>query len=182
MKGARNTKKIILGICGSIAAYKACELIRELKRQGFEVKCILTAAGQKFITPLTLQTLSGQQVHTDLFAEYACDPAHIALAEYADLIAIVPATAETISRLSRGGAGDLLSSVVLSSRAKVLICPAMHSNMWAHPITRENVRRLQKIGYCFLGPDKGSLVSGEGTGRLAPTETIAKKIAELAGK
>jgi phosphopantothenoylcysteine synthetase/decarboxylase len=143
---------------------------------------MLTDAGQKFITPLTLQTLSGQQVYTDLFAQYFYDPGHISLAEYADLITIVPATADIIARISCGRADDLLTAVLLSTKAKVLICPAMHSNMWTHPVTQENIKRLKNLGYHFLGPGKGELVSGEGLGRLVLTEDIVNKITELTGK
>ncbi len=185
MKNERNKKsmpRIILGICGSIAAYKTCELIRTLKKCNFEVRCILTDAGQKFITPLTLQTLSGQQVYTDFFAQYFYEPGHISLAEYADLITIVPATADIIARISCGCADDLLTSVLLSTKAKVLICPAMHSNMWTHPITQKNIKHLKNLGYHFLGPGKGKLVSGEGLGRLVPVEDIVNKITGLIKK
>ena len=107
VKGEAGKGRIILGVCGSIAAYKACELIRLLRAGRYAVKCILTEAGQKFITPLTLQSLSGQQVYTDMFAEYFYSPGHISLADQADLLVIAPATADMIARIAGGFAGDL---------------------------------------------------------------------------
>jgi len=175
-----SNKKILLGICGGIAAYKVCELIRLLKRNGYAVRCIMTEAARKFITPLTIQTLSGEQVHTDLFAEYYNDPGHVALADYPDLIVLAPATADTLAKAACGLAGDLLSSTLLSTDRKILVCPAMHTNMWKSKITQENVQKLKGIGYSFIGPESGSLASGgEGIGRLAPVETIYKRITEL---
>jgi phosphopantothenoylcysteine synthetase/decarboxylase len=174
--------KVLLGICGSIAAYKACDLIRSLRANNCEVKCVLTGAGQNFITPLTLQTLSGQQVYTEMFADCSYDPCHISLAEYADLIVIAPASADIIARAACGLADDLLSSVLLSTKTKVLLCPAMHTNMWTHPATQKNIRQLKALGYHVLGPVKGKLVSGEGQGRLSPIEDIVKKILDLTSK
>ena len=181
-KRKKNNKNILLGVCGSIAAYKVCELIRTLKKRGFDVRCILTEAGKEFITPLTLQTLSGNQVYTDMFAPYFCDPGHISLAEYAGLVAVVPATADIIAKMACGIADELLTGVVLSTRAKILVCPAMHTCMWENPVTRGNVQKLRKAGYSFIGPVKGELTRGKGTGRMAGVEEIAGEISKLAGK
>lgn len=179
MKSKLRNKNIVLGICGSIAAYKVCNLIRVLKQDGNTVTCVLTFSGQKFITPLTLQTLSQRHVYTDLFEMYTFDPKHISLANACDLIIIAPATADIISRLACGRANDLLTSIVLSTKKPVFICPAMNRSMWLHPATQENIRRLIKFGYYIIGPEKGKLATEEeGIGRLASIETILKKISK----
>jgi phosphopantothenoylcysteine synthetase/decarboxylase len=176
----KNGSNLILGVCGSIAAYKVCDLIRNLKANKFEVTCILTEAAQKFITKLTLQTLSGTQVYTDLFSDYFSIPGHISLSERADLIIVIPATADIIAKLATGHSDDLLTCVILSSKSKVLICPAMDTNMWLHPATQRNVKQLKEYGYYFIGPETGKLASGkEGIGRLVSIDKILKKVNEL---
>ena len=147
-------KKIILCVSGSIAAYKACELIRDLREEGASVTCVMTGSAQKFVTPLTLKALSANPVYVDPFSSEA-DWAvlHTTLADEADLILVCPASANVIARLACGMADDLVTSVVLASRAKVLIVPAMNDNMYAHPMTQENIAKLRKI-YHFIDPIK----------------------------
>ena len=169
-------RKILLGVSGSIAAYKACEVIRDLREEGADVTCLMTPSAQKFITPLTLKALSANPVYTDPFSNEA-DWAvlHTTLADEADLILVCPASANLIARLASGMADDLISSVILASRAKVLIVPAMNDNMYAHAITQENISKLRKI-YHFTDPIKGELVCGrKGLGHIADTRTILEK-------
>src|SRR3989339_1852815 len=134
-------KEIVVGITGSIAAYKAPELVRLLKKEGAGVSYILTENGARFVTPLTLQTVSGSPVYQGMFDPFVWDIEHISLAQKADLIVIAPATADMIARLACGRADDLLSSVVLASNAPVLICPAMNDRMWHHPATYANAQK-----------------------------------------
>jgi len=176
----KTNKKIIIGICGSISAWKTCDLIRKLKKNGFEVKCIITEAGEKFITPLTLQTISGNKVYKDMFeniSEY--QPEHISLADWADLVAVVPATLTTISKIANGIADNLLVSVIMATKSPVLIAPAMNTNMWLNPVNQKNVDTLKKLGYKFIGPVTGDLICDKkGRGHLAPIDVIYKKILE----
>lgn len=173
-------KEIVLGISGGIAAYKMPEFVRLLKKQGAGVTCILTENGAKFVTPLTLQTLSANRVYTDMFDTTVWDIEHIALADKADLIVVAPATADAISRFSTGRAEDLLSSVVLAARSPVLICPAMNERMWLHPATQANVRRCAEFGYQFVAPEEGELACGiTGPGRLAGSEAILACVAAI---
>lgn len=173
-------KNVILGVCGGIAAYKVCDIIRALVKLGAGVECILTAGGARFITALTLQTLSKNRVYQNMFDDPASwDIGHISLAKKADLIAVVPATADIISRLANGNADGLLSSTVLATKAKVLICPAMNSNMFLHKATQANIAALKSYGYKFVMPESGELACGDtGQGRLACAETIISEIAK----
>ena len=178
---ASKAKRILLGVCGSIAAYKICDLVRKLREKEFEVKCILTPSAKEFIMPLTLQTLSNNPVYCGMFGLNLPDtntkPEHISLADWADLIVIAPATATTISRLANGMADELLSSVVMASKAPVIICPAMNNNMWNHPANKENIKKLSGFGYKFAGPEAGELACGvEGIGRLASIDVILNKV------
>lgn len=171
---------VILGICGSIAAYKTPELVRLLIKDGADVTCILTANGAHFVTPLTLQTLSKNKVYEGMFDKYASEIEHISLAQDADIVVIAPATADIMARLAIGRADDLLSSVVLSTKKPVLLCPAMNENMWIHPATKKNVGLLKSYGYHFVMPEKGKLACGVcGDGRLADLNTILKTITEI---
>jgi phosphopantothenoylcysteine synthetase/decarboxylase len=174
------TKNIVLGITGSIAAYKAPELIRALRAMGADVRCILTENGARFVTPLTLQTLSCNMVYDGMFDPVVWDIQHISLSRKADVVVVAPATADAIARFADGRADDLLSSVVLATRSPILICPAMNENMWTHPATQENVRRLKKFGYRFVAPEKGELACGVvGGGRLAALDSILQRIVSL---
>ncbi len=181
MKRKKKTnKKIIIGICGSISAWKICDLIRKLKKNNFEVKCIITEAGEKFITSLTLQTISGNKVYKDMFEEIVnYQPQHISLADWADLILVAPATATTIGKLAHGIADNLLVAVIMATKAPVLIAPAMNTNMWLNPVNQKNVNTLKNLGYKFIGPVTGDLICGKkGIGHLVPVDTIFNKILE----
>ncbi|MDM8568383.1 bifunctional phosphopantothenoylcysteine decarboxylase/phosphopantothenate--cysteine ligase CoaBC [Thiotrichales bacterium HSG1] len=163
--------KILLGITGSIAAYKSADLVRNLIKQGFTVRVVMTDAATKFITPLTLQTLSKQPVYRDLFGT---EIEHINLARWADTILIAPATADFITRLTYGHANDLLSTICLATTAPIILAPAMNQHMWNATITQENCQKLRHRNIKFFGPATGSQACGEiGTGRmLEPSELI----------
>lgn len=181
-----NGKQIILGVTGSIAAHKAVDLASQLTKQGCQVNVVMTADAQKFITPLPFKTLSRQPVITDLYdVEEGWKPAHIELADSANLLLIAPATANTIAKLAHGLADDSLSCIALALNpsAKILIAPAMNGKMWLHPATRENVAILKKRGVEFIGPEAGLLSCGyEGIGRLWPVEAICQRATELIAK
>jgi phosphopantothenoylcysteine decarboxylase/phosphopantothenate--cysteine ligase len=167
-------KKIILGVCGGIAAYKAVELLRLLTKAGAEVHVIMTRAAQEFVTPLTFQTLSGNPVHTELFNLIAeREIGHISLADRADLFIITPATANIVGKIATGIADDMLTTTVMATKAPVIFAPAMNVNMYTNPIYRENEEKLRRSGYQFVAPVTGSLACGwEGEGKLAPPEVI----------
>lgn len=171
-------KKIVLGITGGIAAYKSAELTREfVKRESF-VRIIMTKNATEFITPLTLQALSGHPVFTDMFATIReFEMAHISLAEYANIIVIAPATANIIGKIASGVADDLLTTVVMATRAPVLICPAMNLNMYDNVIVKENISRLSVRGYLFMEPGYGELAcKAEGYGRLPEIPDIVEEV------
>ncbi|UCB56705.1 MAG: hypothetical protein JSV30_05770 [Candidatus Omnitrophota bacterium] len=170
-------KEVILGVTGSIAAYKACEIINGLRKRHINVTVVMTKEAQEFITPLALQALSANKVICDLFtpAEHA-SPAHISLAEKADLVLIAPATANVVAKLACGIADDALTCLALSTRAPVVIACAMNEKMFKHKITSENIARLKKLGYRFVGPKVGHLVcGGRGMGHLADVAEIVKE-------
>ncbi len=174
-------RRLLFGVTGSIAAFKAAGWVRELTRLSAGVEVVMTAAAERFVTPLTFAALSGQPVHRDLFDR---DPgelmAHIELPRAADLILIAPATAQTIARLANGFADDLLSTVVLAADIPVVVCPAMNSNMFRHPATQRNIRVLTEMGYLVIGPDSGSLACGEeGPGRLPEWPLVHEQLARL---
>ena len=177
--------QIILGITGGVAAYKAAELARLLARRGHRVRCILTEAGSRFITPLTLSSLTGEPCYganPDL-GEWRANPSieHIELARWAELVAVVPATANILAKTAHGLATDLLSTVLLATRAPVLWAPAMNTGMWEHPAVQANVARLRGFGHSIVDPSEGSLACGEeGAGKLAEVEVIAEAI-QVAG-
>lgn len=171
-------KRILLGITGGIAAYKSAELVRRLRDHGAEIRVVMTPAAAEFITPLTLQALSGNPVHTDLL-DHAAEAAmgHIELARWADAVVIAPATANFIARLSNGLADDLLSTLCLATNAPLLVAPAMNRQMWQNPATRENVERLQARGVTLLGPASGAQACGEmGPGRLLEPDDLVQAI------
>jgi phosphopantothenoylcysteine synthetase/decarboxylase len=174
---------IILGVTGSIAAYKAADLTSLLAKQGYEVHVVLTADAQRFITPLCFKTLSRHPVITDLYdEEEGWKPTHISLADRADLLLIAPATAHTIARLAHGLADDALACIALAlpPHAKLLIAPAMNGKMWLHRATQQNVATLKQRKAQFIGPDEGMLSCGyEGLGRLWPVEDIARRTMTL---
>lgn len=174
---------IVLGISGSIAAYKAADLASQLVKQGHKVHAVLTRAGSEFITPLTLQTLTRNPVLVTLEDEkQSWKPGHIDLADSADLFVAAPATANLIAEFANGLAPDPLTSVYLAlpRTTPVLIAPAMNGKMWQHPATQRNVSRLKEDGCKFVDPDTGDLACGyQGVGRLAPVEQILAAIAEI---
>ncbi len=179
--------RILLGVCGSIAAYKAAELVRLLQAAGARPRVLMTRAAQEFIRPLTLEALSGYQVLTDLFpaqpeSSAPRDPdilwessiEHIQLAQNTELLLIAPATADRIARMAAGRADDLLGAVYLATPAPVLLAPAMNTRMWEHPATRENLELLRRRGVRVIEPESGELACGmEGSGRLAAPAAIA---------
>ncbi len=172
---------MILGVTGSIAAYKAGEIVRRLKEEKLAVTVIMTGAATEFVTPLTFQTLSGKPVLTDMFSPVGeWDIAHVSLTERAGVILIAPASADVIGRIAAGLADDLLTAVVMAAKSPVVICPAMNERMYRNPIVQDNIERLKKLGYHFVGPEKGRLASGgSGIGRLAAVETIVARVKEL---
>ncbi|MEI7832715.1 MAG: bifunctional phosphopantothenoylcysteine decarboxylase/phosphopantothenate--cysteine ligase CoaBC [bacterium] len=180
---------VVLGVTGSIAAYKAAEIVRALRalrdpaapERRVNVRVILTANGAQFITPVTLQTLTGNKVYTDTFADAdAWDVQHIGLADDADVLLIAPASANIIAKLAHGLADDLLSSVALAVTAPLLVAPAMNVHMWEHTATQENVATLATRGVSFIGPAVGELACGyTGNGRLAPVPEIVAAVERL---
>ncbi|MCX5716462.1 MAG: hypothetical protein NTV07_06415 [Candidatus Omnitrophica bacterium] len=172
---------IILGVTGSVASYKAADIISGLKKKNREVFVIMTAEANKFITPLTLQTLSGNRVYSDMFEiPEEWDAKHISLAKKADIIVIAPATANVIGKLAAGICDDLLTCVAVASKAKVLIAPAMNDGMYNNVIVQENITKLKKLGYKFVGPKTGRLACGDvAIGCLADVGDILKEIDKL---
>ncbi len=168
-------KCVVLGVTGSIAAYKSAELASLLFKQGHQVFVVMTKDATEFITPLTLQTLSKNPVTTSFYDEKEnWRPGHIELADRADLLLIAPATAHIIAELANGLAGHPLAAIALATRAQILIAPAMNGKMWEHPATQENVRALISRGVHFIGPEEGMLACGyEGVGRLWKVDEIA---------
>jgi len=176
-------KNIVLGVTGSIAAYKAAELASLLTKQDCAVRVVMTADAQRFVTAVTFKTLSRHPVVADLYDEAeGWQPTHIKLADEADLLLIAPATAQTIAKLALGLADDALSCVALAlnPRAGILVAPAMNGKMWLHPATQQNVATLKSRGVEFIGPEEGLLSCGyEGLGRLWPVEQVAERALEL---
>jgi phosphopantothenoylcysteine decarboxylase / phosphopantothenate---cysteine ligase len=178
--------RVVLGITGGIAAYKAPELVRLFTKAGIDVSCVLTREAQEFVTPLTLRTLSGNPVYTDLFFE-SKNPSekitHISLAQNCDLVVIAPATANIIGKIACGIADDLLTTVVMSTDKKVLIAPAMNTKMWENPVVVENSGKLKKLGYIFCGPKKGELACGDtGIGHIEDINDIFSTAVSLLKK
>lgn len=171
-------KKIILAITGGIAAYKSALVCRRLKKLGAEVIVVMTQAGTKFITPLTMETLSENEVVTQLFPEKKMvGTRHVSLADWCDLVLIAPATANIIGKIKAGIADDILSTVVISTKSQVFFVPAMNVKMWENPILQENISKLKKLGYKFIDPGTGDLACGyEGKGRMAEPEQIVNEI------
>ena len=177
------SKKIILGVTGSIAAHKAADLASLLTKAECDVRVVMTADAQRFITPLPFKTLTRNPVVTGLYDEdEGWKPTHIELADEADLLLIAPATANVIAKLAHGIADDALSCIALALQpgAKILIAPAMNGKMWRHAATQENVKTLKRRGAEFIGPDAGRLSCGyEGIGRLWPVDQIAERVLKL---
>ena len=183
-------KNILCGVTGSIAAYKVCDWVRSLQRDGANVNVVMTESGAKFVSPLTFAALTGNRVFTKMFDDGDDEKIpHINLARSHDLILIAPATAQSIARLAHGMADDLLSTIVLASEAKVLVCPAMNSKMFLHSATQENLAKLKSLGYQVIEPDSGQMACGEeGPGRLPDWHQVRNSVIgsfchqDLAGK
>lgn len=179
-------RNVILGVTGSIAAHKAVDLASQLVKQQCDVRVVMTADALHFLTPLPFKTLSRHPVITDLYdEEEGWKPAHIELADTADLLLIAPATANTIAKLALGLAGDALGCIALAlnPKAKVLIAPAMNGKMWLHPATQQHAATLRSRGAEFIGPEAGLLSCGyEGLGRLWPVDLVAARALELLGQ
>ena len=169
-----NNKKILLIICGGIAAYKSLETIRLLKKNGVTIKTILTKSGSEFVTPLSITSLSQSKVYQDLFSiENEVEMDHISLSRWADLILIAPATANTISKLANGNSDDLASTVALASDKKIFIAPAMNVRMWDHQSTKLNINKLRTYNYSLIGPEIGDMACGEyGEGKMSEPKEI----------
>ena len=177
MKNLLN-KKILFIICGGISAYKSLETIRLFKKNGAEIKTILTNSAKEFVTPLSVASLSQGKVYSDLFSvENEAEMDHISLSRWADIVLIAPATANTISKLAHGTTDDLASTVVLASDKKIYLAPAMNVRMWEHPTTKINLQKLQEFGYKFIGPETGDMACGEfGEGKMSNPLAIAEEI------
>lgn len=180
--------KVVLGVSGCIAVYKAAELVRQLQQEGFTVQVVMTRNAQEFVRPLTFAALSGQKVITEMFERDAA-PAniesaieHIAVASDADLLLIAPATANLLAKLAQGIADDFLTTTYLATKAPVIVAPAMNVNMWEHPSVRANLERLRERGVAVVEPDEGYLACGwTGPGRLASTASILTKVHAVLG-
>ena len=174
-------RKIVLGVTGGIAAYKSAELVSRLRHLGAEVHVIMTRNATEFVSPLTFQTLSANQVVTDTFqAPEYWNVEHVALAKLAEVFVIAPATANIMAKMAAGIADDMLSTTVLATKAPVLVAPAMNTGMWTAEATRANVKTLCERGVRFVGPDSGILACGdEGAGRMSEPETIADEICSI---
>jgi len=167
-------KNVIIGITGSIACYKACDLVRLFRRDKYNVNCIMTGEAGHFIKPLLLEALSGNNVAGDMFAvRENKTPRHISLADRADIAVLFPASANIIGKMANGICDDLLTCTILATKAPVLIAPAMNDNMYKHKIVQRNIASLKSIGYKFVGPIKGHLASGKvGVGHLADVTAV----------
>lgn len=174
-------KNIVIGVTGGIAVYKSLDVISKLKKKDFQIKVIMTKAAAEFVTPLSFQTLSQNIVNIDMFCEpEAWDIQHISLAKEADLMAIIPATANIIGKVSNGIADDLLTTTIMATKAPVVFAPAMNTNMYNNPIVQDNINRLRKLGYEFIEPSTGKLACGDvGTGKLENTDSIVQVIESM---
>jgi phosphopantothenoylcysteine decarboxylase/phosphopantothenate--cysteine ligase len=176
--GSLKGREIVVGVTGSIAAYKAAEVVSQLVQRGAGVTVVMTRSATQFIGPLTFQTLTRRRVMIDQFdLESVVDPTHISLTDEADLVVIAPATANVIGKAAHGIADDMLTSLLLAVSCPVLVAPAMNDRMWGHPAVRENIEILKKRGYRFVEPDSGFLACGTyAKGRLANPVQIVSEI------
>ena len=171
-------KKILIVICGGISAYKSLEFIRALRKNKAEIKAIITKSAKEFVTPLSITSLSQGKVYEDLFnPENEAEMDHISLSRWADLIVVVPATANTLSKLSNGTCDDLASTVILASNKKIFLVPAMNVRMWEHPSNQKNLNNLKEYGYKVIGPEIGDMACGEyGSGKMTEPSEIFKYV------
>ena len=174
-------KNIVLGVTASIAIYKACDIVRRLKEENFSVSVVMTKEAKELIKPALFENLSGNKVYSELFGEpVSWEIDHVSLAAKADAIVIAPATANVIGKIAAGICDDLLTCVVMATKAKVLICPAMNENMYLNKITQANIKELLGLGYKFVEPKKGRLACGKiGVGCLADVDTIVKEVKNI---
>jgi phosphopantothenoylcysteine decarboxylase/phosphopantothenate--cysteine ligase len=173
-------KTIVLGVTGSIAAYKAADLASKLVQAGVRVNVVMTEAATKFVTPLTFRSLTNRPVVTSMWQSSERGIGHITIADDADIVVIAPATANAIAKLAAGIADDMLTATVLATRAPVIIAPAMHANMFSNQVTQDNLARLRARGFTIVGPTRGHLASGDtGPGRLAETQQIMDAISKV---
>ena len=177
-------KTVVHILTGSIAAYKAGDLVQALRDAGARVICVLMDSAKQFVTPLTLRALSGNRVYHEFFAEDTpYDVLHTSLAEEADIIMVAPASADFISKLAVGAASDLASCIILAATKPVLIAPAMNDQMYQHPLTQKNLKTLREVGYQFIDPVEGHLVCGkEAIGHIAESEKIVGRVGQILKK
>ena len=176
-----NGREIIVGVCGSIACYKVAEVVSKLVQLGAGVTVCMSESARRFITPLTFEALSGRRVHTDIFTVVdAGDTQHIGLTERADLMLVAPATTNVIAKVAAGLTDDLVSLLIAAAACPVVFAPAMNSRMWANPIAQENVAKLSKSGYRFIGPEDGWLACRNvGPGRLSEPARIVDEVVKM---
>lgn len=182
MSSHDQAKHIVLGVTGSIAAYKAAEIVRSLRKKNYRVSVIMTRAAQEFITPLTLATLSNEKVWTSMFDCEAQERiiSHISLSQAADVLLIAPASADIIGKITHGIADDLLSTVAMATRAPVILAPAMNDLMWTNPVVKENCQKLKSLGVTFIGPQEGDLACGTvGAGHIADVDEIVREAEKI---
>lgn len=174
-------KKILLIVSGGIAAYRSLDLIREIKRRGDDVTCVLTKSATQFVQPLSFGALSQNKVYTDLFdLESETNIGHIKLSRNADLVVLAPATANILAKMSYGISDSLATSILLANNKPLLIAPSMNVKMWNNPSTKNNIEKLKKYGHIFVGPDEGEMACGEvGSGKMSKVEDIYKEIESL---
>jgi len=174
-------REIIVGVCGGIAAYKVADLVSKLVQQGAGVSVVMTAEAQKFITPLTFQALSGREVRTSTFdLTDSSDPQHISLTERADVMIVAPATNNIIAKVAHGLCDDQVALMVCAAGCPVIFAPAMNNRMWENPIAQENIAKLKKHGYTFIGPEDGWLACRNiGPGRMSEPTKILERITQF---
>lgn len=179
----KKKKEIVLGVCGSVAVYKSCDMVRRLKEKGFNLSVVMTEEARQFVSPLLFQSLSANKVYVGMFeTPEGWDIEHVSLAEKADAVLIAPATANVIAKIAAGICDDLLTCVVSATRAPVLICPAMNENMYLNRVTQANIKKLRDFGYRFVEPKTGTLACGKrGRGCLADVEAIVSEVQKLCG-
>ncbi|MFN3551139.1 MAG: flavoprotein [Endomicrobiia bacterium] len=179
-------KNILLGLTAGVAIYKVCELVRILKKKGYNIKCIMTKDATKLISPLLVEQLSENQVYIDMFEKYDYSTIHTSLSEWANLVLVVPCSCNTLAKLSCGKTEDLLSCTIYAcdfKKTKVILCPSMNTNMWLHPITQKNIKLLKEIGYEIIQPESGELLCGKsGIGRLPEIKKIVSYVEKILKK
>jgi phosphopantothenoylcysteine decarboxylase/phosphopantothenate--cysteine ligase len=177
-------RELVVAVCGGIAAYKSADLVSRLVQRGAGVTVVMTASAQRFVTPLTFQSLSGRPVRADTFdLRDSSDPQHIGLTEKADLMIVAPATADILAKAAHGICDDLVSLMINAAACPVVFCPAMNHRMWENPVTAQNIDRLADLGYQFIGPEAGWLACRNvGMGRMSEPQEILARVIELLAK